>query len=124
MESAALARNGYSQATRQIKTARDIEYEAFAKVTSRLRSALERPEDHAALVTALHENREFWTLLAVDLVDPDNGLPQKLKAQIFALADFTFRQTGKILSGQGAADVLIDINSAMMAGLRDKRVLA
>ena len=120
MESAALARNGYSQASRQIKSARSIEYDVFARITARLRRAIEAEDEVFELVAALHENRELWTLLAVDLVDPGNALPQQLKAQLFYLAEFTFQHTTKVLSRQAEAGVLVDINTSIMIGLRGR----
>lgn len=120
MESAALARTGYSQASRQIKSARSIEYDVFARITARLRRAAETESDFSELVAALHENRELWTLLAVDLVDPGNGLPTQLKAQLFSLADFTFQHTAKVLFRQADPRVLIDINTSIMIGLRGR----
>jgi flagellar protein FlaF len=76
-----------------------------------------RAEEFPKFVAALHENRALWTILAADVADPDNGLPETLRAQIFYLAEFTDHQTSKILRGEGSADSLIEINTAVMRGL-------
>lgn len=49
---------------------------------------------------------------------PGNGLPQDLRARLFYLYQFTEHHSGKVLADQGSVDVLIDINTAVMRGLR------
>ncbi len=114
-----LARNAYASTAAPIRTHRGTEYDAFSKITHKLRS-LDPKNDHAAMVTALHENRQLWTLLAVDVADANNQLPQSLRAQIFYLAEFTDHQTSQILAGRASAAALVEINMAVMAGLRQK----
>ena len=58
-------------------------------------------------------------LTAADVADRANGLPQDLRARIFYLAEFTDQHSSKVLSGKGKADVLVEINAAIMRGLRE-----
>ncbi len=86
------------------------------------RALQEKPLDFSALVQALHENRELWTLLATDVADKDNKLPAQLRAQIFYLAEFTNHHTRQVLAQDATADVLVEINTAVMRGLRQQKV--
>ncbi|RYG91479.1 flagellar biosynthesis regulatory protein FlaF [Loktanella sp. IMCC34160] len=112
------ARQAYSPAQTHLRTDRSTEAQLFAQINARLRSAAsDLPRTHSALVGALHDNRQFWTLLAVDVADKGNTLPPELRAQIFYLAEFTFAHTSRVLQGQATPDALIEINRAMIAGL-------
>ena len=114
-----LARNAYASPTAPIRTDRGNEYDAFTQVTHKLRCLNPRKE-HIAFVNALHENRKLWTLLAIDVADKGNQLPQSLRAQIFYLAEFTDHHTSRVLSGKSDPTALVDINTAIMAGLRQQ----
>ena len=114
-----MAKKAYQGADQPIRTPRGIEYDAFARVTHGLKSANSgQGQDFPALARALHENRRLWTALAVDVADPGNKLPASLRARIFYLAEFTQVHTQRILTTKSTPDVLIDINTAMMRGLR------
>ena len=76
------------------------------------------------LATAIHDNRRLWTLLAGDVADEGNTLPQGLRAQIFYLAEFTLHHSPKVLDGSASADVLVEINTAVMRGLRQQGAVA
>ena len=99
-----------------IRTGRSSEIQAFSQITALLSDA-KKQNNFNALVSALHDNRKLWSLLAVDVADAQNGLSAPLRAQIFYLAEFTALQTGKILRKEADVDALIDINRAVMAGL-------
>jgi flagellar biosynthesis activator protein FlaF len=109
----------YGQA-RNLKTPRDLEYEVFARITGQLKTALGASERLVtpALATALHENRRFWNVLAVDLAHPDNAFPQDLRARLFYLAEVILAATDRILAGSDEGELLIDLNTAVMRGLR------
>jgi len=111
-----MAKTAYS-APRQaaIRTPRSIEYDAFAQITARLKAA--DGGSFPTLVAALHDNRRLWTALAADVAESGNSLPEHLRAQLFYLAKFTRAHTSKILAGTEAADVLVEINTAVMRGL-------
>lgn len=119
MNIATHAHSLYGQA-RTLKTPRNLEYEVFAGITGRLKAALAEtgPARMNRLAAALHENRQLWSVLALDLAHPDNGFPTDLRARLFYLAEFTFDATERILSGTADGAVLIDINTIIMRGLR------
>lgn len=111
-----LAQKAYSATSAPIRTDRGNEYEVFARITRQLKTAC-RETNYPDFIRALHENRQMWTLLAVDVADADNGLPRQLRAQIFYLAEFTQLHTSRIISGDGDVSALIEINTSVMRGL-------
>lgn len=116
---AAFARTGYDSAAPTQGTPRRTEYRAFAQATHRLsRASQADPLDFPRLAEAVSENQRLWTLLAADVADQANGLPAQLRAQIFYLAEFTRLHSRKVLDRAATAEVLIDINTAIMRGLR------
>ena len=113
------ARTGYGTNALSIRTPRDTEYEAFARVTSRLKSAAaSRPPNMSTLASAIHENRRLWIMLAANAADNGNRLPERTRAQILSLAEFTRQHSGKILASRASVSPLIDVNTAIMRGLR------
>lgn len=128
MNEYALAQNAYTQAVRSIGAPRDIEYKVFVRITRALSETAEiAPTDGAAfprLVEALHENLALWTALAGDVSRDGNGLPAELRSKIFYLYEFTREHTRKIMRGDGDADILIEINTAVMRGLKGRATAA
>ena len=115
-----LAKTGYSNAMTPTRTARDTEYEVFARVTHRLRSAISATADYGRLVRALHDNRTLWTALAADVATLTNELPAPIRAQIFYLAEFVTLHTRDVMARKSSGEVLIDINTSIMRGLRNE----
>lgn len=114
-----LAKTAYSNPGQPTRTPRGTEYEVFARITHRLKAAAALDKTQfPSLVRALHENRELWTMLAADVASSGNGLPPQLRAQIIYLYEFTMQHTSKVIGGTATADVLIDINTAVMRGLK------
>lgn len=117
MTASFMAKTAYSSAEQPVRTARDTEYEVFARVTRRLKLATGE-SDFSSLANAIHENRTLWKRLGADVSLPENGLPQDLRARILYLAEFTRQHSSKILRGMGTVDILVEINTAIMRGLR------
>lgn len=114
-----LAKAAYGQDRATIRTDRGTEYELFARVTHKLRQAAAKGKPgFAALAEAIHLNRNLWTLLATDVAGKDNGLPKDLKARIFYLSEFTHDYSAKVLSKGASIAPLVEVNAAMMRGLR------
>jgi flagellar biosynthesis activator protein FlaF len=113
------ARNTYARPEAPQKTPRSLEYDLLARITQRLSSAWStRTANYPALVAALDENQRVWSTLAADVADPGNTLPSKLRAQLFYLYEFTAVHSRAIRDNKGSVDVLVDINTAVMRGLR------
>ena len=51
-------------------------------------------------------------------MEDGNGLPIELRAQIISLAEFVRRHSLAVLGGRASVSALIDINTAIMKGLR------
>lgn len=115
------AHDAYRQVSTPTRTARSAEYEVVARITHRISTAAQKGKSaYPELVAALDENRRLWTAFVEDVASPQNALPQDLRARIAYLAAFTFGQTGKILAGAASAAPLIEINTAIMRGLREQ----
>ena len=113
------AQAAYGAAARPTLTPRGAEYEAFARITSRLKSvATRQPVDMRSLATAIHDNRRLWAVLAANAAGTDNKLPDRTRAQILSLAEFTRQHSGKVLRARASVIPLIEINAAIMRGLR------
>ena len=112
------ARQAYAPARSAVQTGRSTEFLLFSQITSRLRAAANsETSNFAALATAIHDNRRLWTILAADVADAENGLPESLRAQIFYLAEFTQVHSRKVLRGLADVSALVEVNAAIMAGL-------
>lgn len=110
--------NGYGDATRALGTPRSVEYQVFSQVTGQLSRATAPNRPFTDLASALHDNIQLWTTLAADLAGDDNGLTPKLRGQLLSLAQFTRAHSSKVLRREADAGVLIEINTAIMRGLR------
>ena len=114
-----MAHSAYGRPQTPVRSQRSIEYDLFARVTKRLTAAwAARATDFAGLVRALYDNTTMWRTLASDVAEPENGLPKALRARLFYLYEFTAQHSPKILADQASIDVLVDINTAVMRGLR------
>lgn len=114
-----MARASYGQPTGTVRSLRSIEYDLFARNTHRLSAATSRPaNDPGGLELALHDNTRMWRTLAADVAESANGLPAPLRAQLFYLYEFTEQHSRKVLASGASVDVLLDINTAVMRGLR------
>lgn len=117
MKTATLASAAYASPREATLTPRQAEYRAFAQVTSQL-SAAGEGDSFPELAEALHENLKLWTVLAVDVAQKENALPADLRGRLFYLSEFTRAHSLKVLSGDESVDALIDVNTAVMKGLR------
>lgn len=110
-----LADTGYG--ANAVRTARDAEYDVISRVTRLLRQS-DRSGRSAGTIMAVHKNNQLWTILASDLADPDNMLPDETRAGLLSLAGFSLRHGHAVLAGDATTDALIDINMSIMKGLR------
>lgn len=114
-----LAQRIYARPDTPARSPRDIEYELMARITRRLTATAARTDTgFGALIAALHDNEEMWRTFAMDVAQPGNGLPAPLRAKLFYLYEFTAQHTPKVRDGSASVDVLVDINTAVMRGLR------
>jgi flagellar protein FlaF len=109
----------YARHEAPTRTFRSVEYDLLAQVTRRLRSAwATRDTNFPGLAHALADNQQLWSTFAADVAQPGNGLPAALRARLFYLYEFTAQHSRAVLDGKGSVEVLADINTAVMRGLR------
>ena len=112
------ALNAYGDAARATGTPRSVEYQVFSQITGQLNRALKAGQPFSEVAQALHENLRLWTVIAVDVTEPGNALPVGLRSQLAGLAKFIRSHTQLVLLREADAGVLIEINTAVMRGLR------
>ncbi len=121
MNAHSMAVAAYGNPNTAQKTGRSAEYEVIARITWRLRKAIDGgAASFPALAEAMTENRRLWTEFASDLARSENQLPDSLKVQLLNLAQFTLIHTNAVLEGRADADVLVEVNTAIMRGLSGK----
>ena len=120
MNAYALAQRAYAPTSAPTRSERSVEYDVIARITSRLRAAI-TDNVYPKLIEALHENNTLWRTLAIDVADPKNALPQTLRARIFYLAEFTDLQTKKVIREGASAVPLLEVNMAILRGLKPVR---
>ncbi len=119
MNALSQAHRAYSAAAAPTRTTRGTEYEAVARITTRMKSAHEKgPAGFTALAEALHDNRKLWSVFVADIADARNPLPRDLKARLVYLAEFTNHHTSKVLARRASVGPLVEVNTAIMRGLR------
>jgi flagellar protein FlaF len=122
MDVAAQAANGYRAVRLHTEPPRSIEAQLFAEITAGLvRAQRAGKPGFQDLVAALHKNRTLWEALLADLAQDSNVLPTPLKAQLIRLGHFVRQFTVGVLKGEGDVQALIDVNNAILEGLRPLR---
>lgn len=111
----------YQGAQQKNMTPREAEAMAFTKAAAMMEDAKRNPGDETLLAQALRFNQLFWTILQADIADPNNGLPNELKANIMSLSIFVDKQVARAFrSGKPEdLDALISINRNLAMGLRE-----
>lgn len=121
MNATSQALRGYAENAVSTRSDRRAEYEIIARVTQELRDrAVQSKTNFAAFAEALHTNQRLWTSLVVDIANADNPLPKELKARIIYLSEFTRHQTRRILRGEASVMTLLEINMAVLRGLKNE----
>ena len=117
MNATEMAQRAYAPTSAPIKSDRNVEFDVIARITARLKAAAQA-KNFPRLLEALHENRKVWRALAIDVADDENLLPQDLRAKIFYLAEFTHHHTSKVIKREASPVPLLEINTAILRGLR------
>ncbi|UWQ74860.1 flagellar biosynthesis regulator FlaF [Leisingera sp. M658] len=113
------AKSAYSAAKAPTRTAKNFEYEVIARVTRRLIAAAQKGRNgFTELAAALNDNRKLWSIFSADLASKGNPLPDELKLSLFELAEFTRQHTSQVLQRKADVRPLVEINTAIMRGLR------
>lgn len=119
MDASAQAIAAYGHAQKGATTERGVEYQVFARITAALAAAERKGRaGFADLAQALHENRQLWDAIIVDLIDDGNALSPDLRAKLLSLGLFVRQQGERVLNGQAAVHPIIAVNRSVMNGLR------
>jgi flagellar biosynthesis activator protein FlaF len=101
------------------QTMRARERQAMDRVIAMLRSAQERGPGSRERVEALFYLRRLWTIFINDLNDPNNELPEQLRAGIISIGIWMLKEIDRVRGG--ATDDLtpmIEINGLIRDGLK------
>ncbi|WP_372989996.1 flagellar biosynthesis regulator FlaF [Sulfitobacter sp.] len=112
-----MAQRAYAPTAAPTRSNRSIEYDVIARITYRLKKAIEK-KDLGPLLEALHENRKLWRTLALNVSQPDNGLPEELRARLYYLSEFTNHHTSEVIRNKMSAIPLVEVNTAILRGLK------
>ena len=113
--------NAYNTNQRASETPRQTEYRLFAEITRELIQAKERHEKgerDSFVLNAVNRNVELWNVLMIDLVQPENQLPEALRAQLVSIALWVDRHSIAFRHGKAKLDALIEVNRSIMGGLQ------
>lgn len=125
MNNTYLAKQGYKAVQKEAASDKAIELRVFMSVTAQLKSVdAENKLEFPKLCDAVLENLKLWKILFLDLINPSNTLPQEIKTSLIQLSDFTTAHSRKVLLGEATPEALIDVNSAIIAGLRQSMTRA
>lgn len=94
----------------------EMEYQLIVEVTRDLERA--KTDGGQAMINALYRNSRMWTAFASDCLDPENGLPQNLRARIVSLSLWCERHSRDVRHGAAGVEPLIEVNRAIATGLR------
>ena len=119
MNSATAAAQRYSSLSEHTRNAKDLEYDVILGVTRDLSSCMSAEKtDFPTLVKTLHKNERLWTAIGTQVADSSNQLDASLRARLFYMAQFVTQHTSKVLSGEAGVESLIEINVAVLRGLK------
>jgi len=112
----------YQQVRRIAETPRAAEYRLMSQITGDMISARDAGLTGAALMPALHRNREVWNTFSTFCAGPGNKLPDDLRARIISIALWVERFTSDVVTGRDSINELITVNRAIIDGLASENL--
>ena len=114
----ALAHKAYGEVRNRTADPRSIERALFRQITDAMIEAQDlKRSDPEKWANAINRNLDLWTLLATDLMHPENQLNESLRKSLLELSIFVRRTSTQVLSGNDGMADLIDINESITKGL-------
>ena len=91
---------------------------ALDQVISLLRTAAEKGAKSRECVVALYQLRRLWAVFIEDLSNPENALPEPMRAGIISIGIWVNKEVDRVRSG-ATSDLtpLIEINEIIRNGL-------
>ncbi|MGA8444819.1 MAG: flagellar biosynthesis regulator FlaF [Roseiarcus sp.] len=101
------------------QTMRARERQAMDRVIAMLRTAQEKGPGSRERVEALFYLRRLWMIFLDDLNDPNNELPEQLRAGIISIGIWMMKEIDRVRGG-AANDLtaMIEINALIRDGLK------
>lgn len=101
------------------KTARENERTALERSIDLLQQAERVGAGSREAVEAIFFVRRLWGIFIEDLAKPENGLPEKLRADLVSIGLWVMRETEEIRQGRSKNFTgLIDVSRTISEGLR------
>jgi flagellar biosynthesis activator protein FlaF len=98
---------------------RSHEREAMDRVIQMLRTARAKGPGARDVVEALFYLRGLWTIFLDDLKNPDNELPEALRAGIISIGIWMNKEIDRVRSGKSSdLTAMIEINEIIRDGLK------
>ena len=114
-----LALKAYGDVQQRTASEKEIEHALFFQITQQLEQvAVEERVTPSVWGDAISRNLQMWTILATDLLTPENQLPEDTKKSMLILSEFVRRTSMRVLAGDDGLQELIEINRMIMKGLR------
>jgi flagellar protein FlaF len=99
--------------------ARQREYRALSHGVELLHGLKDEETTPSARDEAILYVRRLWSLFLEDLSQPDNGLPDRLRADLISIGIWVVKESDQILHTKvGDIESLIAVNTAMRDGLK------
>ena len=111
----------YAGAQKVAESGRDLEIRAISHVTRQLADANRPGADRMDRIRALNGNAKLWSLLINDLSNPDNALPDKVKASYISIGSFAHRASVAAMLNDADLATLIRINTDVLEALNHQR---
>ncbi len=114
----ALAFKAYGEIAQRTAGEKEIEYALFLQITDALERVVD-PETRSfeSWADAIYRNQQLWIIIATDLLQPGNALPDELKRSLLYLSEFVRQTSLQVLAGAENIPDLIEVNKTVMAGL-------
>jgi flagellar protein FlaF len=101
------------------KEARERERSALERSIELLQIAEQKGTTAPEAVEALHFVRRLWGIFLEDLAKPENGLPQKLRADLVSIGLWVMREAEEVRQGRSKDfKGLVEISRTIAEGLR------
>jgi len=121
MTSTRFATNGYRTVKQDLNSDKGLESQAFELVNGKFFSLDPNAVNYQPRrFEALMANQALWKILFLDLARTENPLPLALKSNLMGLFEFIQSHTQAVMQGDANHQVLVDINSNIVKGLRGR----
>ena len=114
----------YERMQRMAESPRSTEHRLISEISREMMAAWDRGSRGAALMPALHRNREMWSTFAATCGAPGNMLPPDVRASIISLALWVDRHTSAVMAGRDTIEPLLEVNRSLLDGLSPARLAA